>query len=198
MKSTDMKFWDSRYRIGKTPWDFGGVPIALIRWLATASPGRALIPASGSGYEVREFHARGWDVWAVDYSPAANERARRVLGTLAERIVLADFFTHDFSGQKFDVVYERTFLCSLPPEVWPQYVQRVAELLVSGGRLVGFFLYGHEDEPPPYPLTESEAQALFGANFTRILDEAVTDSLPLFAGRERWQIWQKKAEGHRP
>lgn len=192
MKSTEMEFWDSRYRAGKTPWDFGGIPSALAAYLQTTSPKRVLVPGCGSGYEVRAFHECGCDVLAADYSPAAIERARQVLGALAVRVTLADFFAHDFCGSRFDVIYERTFLCSLPPEVWPRYARRMAELLADGGELIGLFLYGHEDEPPPYPLTEKQAQELFGEHFTRVVDEPVSDSLPLFAGWERWQVWQKK------
>jgi SAM-dependent methyltransferase len=194
MKSTEIEFWDSRYRAARTPWDFGGVPAALAAYLRTASPRRVLIPGCGSGYELRAFHERGWDVLALDYSPVAVERARQVLGALATKVALADFFAHDFKGQAFDVIYERTFLCSQPPEVWVQYARRIAELLVDGGKLIGFFLFGHEDEPPPYPLTEQQAQELFGEHFVRVVDDPVRDSLPAFAGRERWQIWQKKQE----
>jgi SAM-dependent methyltransferase len=191
MKSTNPEFWDSRYRAGEMPWDFHGVPRALLTYLQTmATPGRALIPGCGSGYEVRAFHERGWDVLAIDYSSAAIDRARRVLGSLAEKVVLADFFAHDFGGQKFDVVYERTFLCSQPPDRWPAYAQRVAELLQPGGKLIGFLLYGNEDEPPPYPLTEEAARQLFSLKFTHVIDESVLDSLPVFSGRERWQIWE--------
>jgi hypothetical protein len=85
---------------------------------------------------------------------------------LAGKVLLADFFTHEFGGRVFDVIYERTFLCSLPPDVWPKYALRMAELLRPGGRPIGFFFYGQEDEP-------------------------VADSLPLFAGRERGQVWEK-------
>ena len=106
--------------------------------------------------------------------------------------MLADFFTHDFAGRTFDVIYERTFLCSLPPDVWPKYARRVASLLVPSGKLVGLFFYGKEDEPPPYPLTQLVVLELFGKNFARIEDEPSSDSLPLFAGRERWQVWQKR------
>jgi len=191
MKARDKEFWNRRYRMGRTPWDFGGVPAALIDWLATAAPGRVLIPGCGSGYEVRAFHEHGWDVQAIDFSTAAVERAHDVLGALAGRVILDDFFTHEFGEPKFDVIYERTFLCSLPPDLWPRVVRRATELLVTGGKLIGFFLYGHENDPPPYPLTEPEARALFDAQFTRVEDKPVQDSLPLFAGRERWQIWQR-------
>src|SRR5690242_1332228 len=101
MQSTEMEFWDSRYRAGKTPWDFGGIPAALAAYLQTASPRRVLIPGCGSGYEVQAFHERGWDVLAVDYSPAGVECARQVLGPLANKVILADFFAHDFAGRKF-------------------------------------------------------------------------------------------------
>jgi SAM-dependent methyltransferase len=194
MKSTEMEFWDSRYRARKTPWDFGGVPHVLAKYLQTTSPQRVLIPGCGAGYEVRAFHERGWDVLAADYSPAAIGRARQVLGALADKVVLADFFANEFGGVKFDVIYERTFLCSLPPEVWPRYERRMAELLADGGELLGLFFYGQEDEPPPYPLTEKQAQELFGEHFTRVVDEPASDSLPLFAGRERWQVWQKRQD----
>lgn len=192
MNSAEMEFWDSRYRAGKTPWDFGGIPAALAAYLKTTAPRRALIPGCGSGYEVKAFHECGWDVLAADYSPAAIERTRQVLGALADKVLLADFFAHDFGGRKFDVIYERTFLCSLPPEVWPQYAQCMAELLADGGELIGLFFYGQEDEPPPYPLAEKQAQELFGEQFICAVDEPVSDSLPLFAGRERWQVWRRK------
>jgi SAM-dependent methyltransferase len=193
MKSSDRKFWDIRYRAGKMPWDFGGVPGALNTYLETAKPGRVLIPGCGAGYEARTFHDRGCDVLAIDYSTAAIECARQVLGPLADKTLLADFFTHDFGERKFDVIYERTFFCSLPPDHWPAYALRMAELLRPGGTLIGFFLYGHEEEPPPYPLTEEIARQLFGRDFTRVADEPVTDSLPLFAGRERWQVWELRS-----
>ena len=190
---TDVEFWDSRYREGRTPWDFGGVPNALTGWLASGAPaGRVLIPGCGSGYEVQAFHEAGWEVVAIDYSPSAVDRARRALGELGDKVVLADFFANDFGREKFDVVYERTFLCALPPRMWPAYARRMAELLVDRGKLVGTFFYGTNHDPPPYPLTPAAADAVLGYYLQRVSDEAVTDSLPIFGGKERWQIWEKR------
>lgn len=193
---TDVEFWDSRYRDGQTPWDQGGVPHALTRLLAaSAAPGRVLIPGCGFGYEVRAFHEAGWDVLAIDYSPSAVARARQALGEFGEfgdKVILADFFANDFGREKFDVVYERTFLCALPPRMWPAYARRMSELLVDRGQLVGTFFYGHNDEPPPHSLTPAAADAVLGYYLQRVSDEGVTDSLPIFGGKERWQIWEKK------
>lgn len=168
------------------------MPAALTRWLGTAgSPGRVLIPGSGPGHEVRAFHEAGWDVLAIDYAPAAVERARAGLGELGSNVALADFFEHRF-GEQFDVIYERTFLCALPPTRWPAYAARMADLLRDGGQLIGTFFYGRNDDPPPYPITPEAADAVLGGRFIRMGDEKVTDSLEMFAGQERWQIWEKR------
>jgi SAM-dependent methyltransferase len=190
--STHPDFWTSRYAAGKTPWDFGGVPAALKSFLArSCASGRVLIPGCGSGYEVQAFHEAAYDVTAIDFSPAAADRAKRVLGALAERIILGDFFTHDFGQGRFDLIYERTFLCSMPPSRWPDYTNRMADLLSPGGRLIGVFLHGQQPEPPPYPLTDKQAVELFQRRFRLARSELMTDSLPLFHGRERWQEWLK-------
>ena len=80
--SNQPDFWTARYAAGKTPWDFGGVPSALISFLErSTAPGRVLIPGCGSGYEIQAFHAAGYDVSAIDFSPAAVDQAKRVLGS---------------------------------------------------------------------------------------------------------------------
>jgi SAM-dependent methyltransferase len=191
--SNQPDFWTVRYAAGKTPWDFGGVPAALKSFLARSSTrGRVLIPGCGSGYELQAFRDAGYDVSGIDFSPAAVDQARRVLGVLAERIILGDFFTHDFGERRFDLIYERTFLCSMTPSRWPQYVQRTADLLVTGGRLIGIFLYGQSSSSgPPFPLTNVQAEQLFEKRFQLIRSDTVSDSLPLFRGMEKWQEWLK-------
>jgi SAM-dependent methyltransferase len=186
-------FWTVRYAAGKTPWDFGGVPLALNSFLErTSVPCKILIPGCGTGYEVQAFHAAGYDVSAIDFSPAAVEQAKRVLGVLAERIILGDFFTYDFGQRRFDLIYERTFLCSMTPSRWPEYVNRVAELLSPGGRLIGVFLYGQRSSSgPPYPLADNDAERLFKKHFKQVRSEVMTNSLPLFRDMERWQEWLK-------
>ena len=195
-KSSDSNqpdFWTVRYAAGKTPWDFGGVPSALKSFLERSSVrGKVLIPGCGSGNEIHAFHAAGYDVSAIDFSPAAVEQAKRVLGVLAGRVILGDFFTHDFGERRFDLIYERTFLCSMTPSRWHEYVNRMADLLSPRGRLIGVFLYGQKPSPgPPFPLTEPEAEQLFKKRFQLLRSEAMTDSLPLFRDMERWQEWLK-------
>jgi len=48
------------------------------------------------------------------------------------------------------------------------------------------------DEPPPYRLRPGELAALFGERFTQTKNAIVSDSPPLLAGKENWQVWRKK------
>jgi SAM-dependent methyltransferase len=184
------EFWNTRYASGRMPWDFGGVPAALRHFLA-AHPGagrRALVPGCGSGYEVAAFAAAGWDTSAIDFSPAAVARARALLSpALAPSVVLGDFFSHVFTAAPFDLVYERTFLCALPPDRWPAIAIRTTALLKPGGMLVGIYYFGDKDGGPPFGLAPSEDEQLFARAFALAREEPVADSLPLFAGKERWQ-----------
>ncbi len=188
------EFWEQRYRSGRLAWDCGGVPSALHEFLRSRSgAGRALVPGCGSAYEVRALHAAGWEVLGIDFSPAAIDRARGILGPLETCLRVADFFTVPLPAAGFDLIYERTFLCALPPPCWPGYFRRMIELIRPGGVLCGFFFFGPEDEPPPYPLTAAELARGLGPAFERIEDQPVADSLPLYAGKERWQIWRRIA-----
>jgi len=183
--------WDARFREGFTPWDAGGVPAALREFLTREPAGRrVLVPGCGSGYEVQAFAAAGHDVVAIDFSPAAIEAARRVLGELGHVLVQGDFFAHPLG--EFELVYERAFLCALPRPHWPRWAARVAEVLRPGGRLAGFFFWSDDERGPPFGLKRGELEGLLASAFDRIEDAAVADSMPVFAGRERWQVWHRR------
>lgn len=196
LDSSRTAFWTKRWDAGKIPWDLGGVPVALQRFLARPMlQTRVLIPGCGSGYEVRAFHETGHHVSAIDLAETAVARAREVLGPLADRVILGNFFKHDFAANQYGLIYERGFLCSLPPARWPDYVARMAALIPPGGRLVGLFLYGEEPEPPPFPLTQDTAAALFRGRFRLSLDEPVNEkSVSVYQGMEHWQEWERLAD----
>jgi len=185
------EFWEKRFRERFTPWDAGRVPVALEQFLkAEPRDRRVLIPGCGSGYEVRAFAEAGFETLAIDFAPAAVERAQRTLGAIAHLVRLEDFFEFDID-RPFDLVYERAFLCSLPRPLRPRYVQRVSQLLRPKGRLAGFFYFDDGERGPPFGLKVGELETLLGDRFERIADAEVGDSIPIFAGRERWQIWSR-------
>jgi SAM-dependent methyltransferase len=191
--SSRADFWDTRFRGGVTPWDAAGVPRKLSAWLeGAAAPARVLIPGCGSGHEVRAFAARGHDVLAIDFSEAAIEAAQAVLGPLAVHVRQADFF--DFPAGPFDLVYERAFLCALPRRMWAHWAARMAELVRPGGELAGFFFFDDNEKGPPFGAAPHALTGLLNENFILRKDEEIPpgESLPVFKGKERWQVWKRK------
>lgn len=95
-----------------------------------------------------------------------------------------------------DLVYERAFLAALPPALWPRWAPACAARLAPGGRLVGFFLLDEAAADPrrgpPFAIRRAELDALL-AGWRCLEDAAVpeAESLPVFAGRERWMVWAR-------
>ena len=190
--SSQPAFWDERYRGSVMPWDAGGVPPRLREWLAAQPPMRILVPGCGSGYEVRLLAESGHDVLGIDFSEAAVAVARRTLGPLAGRVRQADFFALAEGG--FDLVYERTFLCALPPRLRRAWAGRVAELVSPGGRLAGFFFFDDNVKGPPFGIAARALHELLAPAFELRQDEPVpaAQSVPVLAGKERWQVWERR------
>ena len=105
---------------------------------------------------------------------------------------LADFFDFEGDAPPFDAIYERAFLCALPRRVWSDWASRASELLRPGGLLFGNFFFDSNVKGPPFGVDQAELDALLAGEFERIEDEPVEDSIPAFAGRERWQVWRRK------
>jgi len=184
--------WEALYRAGRTPWDAGGVPEDFTRWLAGGGPGgRALIPGCGSGYEAVRLAAAGYEVLAIDFSKAAVTRASRITDGSGARVELADFFSLTEKG--FDLIYERAFMCALPPALRPAWAIRCAELLAPGGWLVGlFFIDAAVSDGPPFGIGQEAIATLLDPAFELCSDSESRGSLPVFVGRERWQVWRRR------
>ena len=185
-------FWDERFERDFTPWDLKGVPHALREFVARdPAPRTVLIPGCGNGYELVCMAEAGWDATAIDFSPAAVRRARNVVGTWASRVVEADFFAWQ-PPRPLDLIYERAFLCAMPPAMWPQVAARWAQLLGPGGELGGFFFFGSAPKGPPFGIARSALEALLAPWFDLVEEDEVVDSLPVFAGQERWMRWRRR------
>lgn len=185
-------FWNKRFTEGSTPWDAGRVPAAFAEFIERqAQPLPTLIPGCGSAREAACLAERGWPVSALDFSPAALASARAVLQTAAVDLVCADFFTFK-PTTTYALIYERAFLCSLPRKLWADWGKRVAELLPSGGLLAGYFFFYDHPQGPPFGILHEQLDALLSLNFDRCEDAPVDDSVPVFSGRERWQVWRRR------
>lgn len=187
-------FWDVRYREQFAPWDAGGVPNSLKRWVGALkdTPGDVLVPGCGSAWEVGFMADQDWPVVAIDFSPAAVAAARKVLGAHADRVREADFFGEALQPGGFDLIYERAFLCALPRRLWADWAARCHALLRPGGRLVGFFYSDDSERGPPFGLKAGELDELMQGRFS-LEDASIPDeSIDVFRGKERWMVWRRK------
>ena len=151
-----------------------------------------LIPGCGLGHEVRQLALAGWDVTAIDFSPAAVSAAQAALGDFADRVRLADFFEWQ-PARPLDFIYERAFLCALPRGRWPEVIARCAALLAPGGLLGGYYFYDDGPKGPPFGADRAQLAALMQPYFALVDDAPATQSIAVFAGKERWQLWQRLA-----
>lgn len=185
-------FWCKRFGEGITPWDAGKVPDNFAAFIAhQTTPLNTLIPGCGSAWEAAHLAAQGWPVTALDFSPTAIARAREVLASVAVDLICDDFFKWQPPSAPA-LIYERAFLCAIPRKLWPDWGRRVAELLPPGGLLAGYFFLCDQAKGPPFGILPAQLDELLTPNFTRIEDTAVEDSIPVFSGRERWQVWRRR------
>lgn len=184
-------FWDERFAKGFTPWDHAGVPVVFRAFAVRNEPRPVLIPGCGSAHEALWLAQAGWTVRAIDFSADAVAAARAQLGAQAALVEQADFFAY---RPPFEPrwIYERAFLCALPTERRAEYAERMAALLAPGGFLAGFFFFGATPKGPPFGIERHELDALLAPHFELIEDEPVADSIPVFAGRERWLTWRRR------
>ncbi len=186
-------FWDVRFDAAFTPWDQGGVPQGLIDFVqAQPQPLRTLIPGCGSAHEVRFLAERGWPVLAVDFSASAVAHARQLLGPHAGHVQEADFFGTTLQPGQFDLIYERAFMCALPRAMRADWATRVAELLAPGALLAGFFFFDDTPKGPPFGISPAELDELLLPAFECIETRVPPDSIPVFAGKERWMVWRRR------
>jgi SAM-dependent methyltransferase len=193
---TQAGFWNERFEAQFTPWDKGGVPLALQQFVAKSKrPLASLIPGCGLGYEAAFLAQSGWDVTAIDFSPAAVANAKIVMGEWGKHVIEADFFQYQ-PVTPLELIYERAFLCALPQTMREKVVQRCASLLSVGGILVGFFYVDDAPERslkgPPFSISSLELHQLISPYFELLEDAAVMDSIPVFLGKERWQVWRRR------
>jgi trans-aconitate methyltransferase len=186
------RFWDERFERNFTPWDRGGVPQALRDFVeASPAPKVTLIPGCGAAYELAYLAQQGWDAVAIDFSPAAVAKAKAGLGQWAGNVVQADFFSY-LPASQLDMIYERAFLCALPPAMWPRVAARWADLLGSGGLLAGFFFFDDAAKGPPFGINREALDDLLSPFFECVDDAAVDDSIAVFKGKERWMVWRRR------
>lgn len=180
------EFWDNRYITNTIGWDLGEVspPIkTYIDQLADTSV-QILIPGGGHAYEAEYLFNNGFkNVYVVDLSiTALNNIKSRVPDFPSEQLLHQNFFDLEM---QFDLIFEQTFFCALNPNLRPDYVSKMNNLLSEQGKLVGllFNVPLYTDRPPFGGLKEEYIEK-FKSAFDILVMEDAYNSHETRAGKE--------------
>ncbi|KAI8463044.1 MAG: S-adenosyl-L-methionine-dependent methyltransferase [Monoraphidium minutum] len=209
--------WHKIWREGLQPgqrFDAGRASPLLQRLLssgdAPAAGARVLVPGCGRGYDVIAAADAGAALAVgLDISEAAVAAAEALRGgalapgaAARAQFESCDFFTYKHPGGLFDLGYDYTFLCALPPQARGAWAAAWAAHLAAGGQLVTLiFPVDPEADPgagPPFPVTpELYESLLLPTGFECIELKRVPDALshPQRAGREWLGRWRAPGPG---
>ena len=151
MNDFNAKFWKDKYLNNTTGWDIGYISTPLKEYFEQLENKdlNILIPGCGNGYEAEFLHNRGFkNVFILDIAEQPLENfSKRVPNFHKEHLIHGDFFNHNGT---YDLIIEQTFFCALNPILRNNYTEKVSQLLVNDGKLVGllFDLPLTEQGPP--------------------------------------------------
>lgn len=198
--------WREAWERGQTPWDAGQSPPILKKLVESNSlpEGKALVPGCGSGYDVVTLASPNRTVIGMDLAPGAVEAfqsLREDTNTPEHQatVIHDDFFERDFD-EKFDLIWDYTFLCAIEPERRKEWAKRCHELLKPTGELVTLIFpvkdrdrpISHDEQGPPYRLTPSYVENIVEPHFNQKLLEPVETSIGPRQGHEWLARWTPK------
>jgi SAM-dependent methyltransferase len=194
MTTYDQAYWDARYRNQETQWDIGYPAPPLTHYFdqLTDKTLRILIPGCGNAYEAEYLIQQAFEeVNVIDISKEAIENMRhRKLGLRNDQLHFGDFFAHQ---AKYDLIVEQTFFCALDPSQRQAYVQKMAELLPKGGKLMGVLFDDKlNSDHPPFGGDKDAYQQYFATHFHIRYMETAYNSIGQRAGRELFVLFEKK------
>jgi len=191
--------WNARYNNDDIPWDKGeGTPVLaeLLRivpqyFLPDTS---ALVLGCGLGHDVAMLHDAGIDATGLDISETALRLAREAHPELGEVWRKDDLFAMPARAGEYDLVWEHTCYCAIPPEMRHDYADSVFDLLKPNAYFTGVFFTDTGQPPevgPPFSTTRAEVVENFSRMFHLVWEGKPSQNYP---GRENCEwvmVWRK-------
>jgi 2-polyprenyl-3-methyl-5-hydroxy-6-metoxy-1,4-benzoquinol methylase len=146
------------------PWaDRGANPSLIEFWKMNpqAVQGKkALVIACGLGDDAEQLAAWGFETAAFDIAETAIRTARQRFPKSEVKYRVADLFQPPAEWErKFDFVFESNTVQALPVELRVRAIQKIAEFVRPGGKLLAIVRGREENEAAselPWPLTRAE------------------------------------------
>ncbi|MBC8244160.1 MAG: methyltransferase domain-containing protein [Verrucomicrobia bacterium] len=197
MQINEDRDWESHYQANEMIWDHGEASPGLVDHLAAnlnASLGQALIPGCGHGHDARALARAGWSVTGLDIAPSSVPLAKRLA---EEEHLEIDYrvgdFLRDEPHQTFDLVFEHTLFCAIPPARRDDYVQALLRWLKPGGLYLAVnYMITDDNGEPPFSTTTTELDTRLGGSF-ELLHRWTPRSYESREGKELMNEWKMKS-----
>jgi SAM-dependent methyltransferase len=195
-----MDYWQNRWLNQQTGWDLGVPSPPLVAYLSQIPDTqrqamRVLMPGCGNGYEAIWMAENGFrQVTMLDIAQAAvDQMAQRSATELSPfatppELVCGDFFEH--TGQ-YELILEQTFFCAIDPALRADYVHKMHDLLVEGGKLVGVLFDREFEGGPPFGGSSAAYRVLFAPFFHIHAFAPCYNSAAPRAGTEIFMVLEK-------
>lgn len=178
-------FWSDRYSQSHTGWDLAEISPPLKAYFDQLSDQslRILIPGCGFGYEGIYLWKKGY--YHVSMLDFASEPIQKIQDQCPEfpvsQLFVEDFFQH--TGV-YDLIIEQTLFCAIDPSLRKSYAEKISELLVPGGKLVGLLFDRQFEGGPPFGGTKDEYISYFQEHFSDVQLDPCYNSVAPRAGTE--------------
>ncbi len=181
-------YWSKIYRSEDPGWNLGEPALALQDMMPRLkiSKSRILVLGCGDGHDAAFFAQAGHLVTAVDISPLALERAKKLYGHLENlKFLEADLFKLPREmDSSFDVVFEQTCYCAINPSRRQELVKVWNRLLTQDGHLMGVFFAFEKRQGPPFGGSEWELRRRLKGSYHPIFWGRWQNSVPRRQGKE--------------
>eukprot|EP01036_Dinobryon_divergens_P046236 gene46236-61830_t len=186
--------WDSLWRAGLKigdHFDRGETSPVLKKLIQEGqiTNGRALVPGCGRGYDVLDLASESRYTVGADLSQVAVDSAYEFYRSLPVdqrpseswlSFKACNFFEiSSDESEKFDFIYDYTFLCALDPSIRHEWASKMADLVRPGGELLTLIFPIHDVEGgPPFKVSlDIVRDLLLPVGFEQLQLEMLPDEL---------------------
>lgn len=195
-----MMDWNARYENEDTPWD-KGAPAPILKSLLSdgvfPTNAEVLVPGCGYGHDAREIAAAGYSATGMDISELALDKARAMtdVDSITGEVSweLEDIFSAELPQKKrYDVIWEHTCYCAIPPEMRESFINAAYDLLKEEGLFIGVFFTAPQTKPgPPHMTGREDLLEMLSQKFTLIWEREPKSYYPGREGKEWLMCWRR-------
>ncbi|KAF9284092.1 hypothetical protein BGZ68_004913 [Mortierella alpina] len=196
--------WNELWKRDICPWDKGVPSPALVEVIEQKpikeqipKTGNVLVPGCGRGVDVFYLGNENRKAYGLDISPIAVQlckdlRTEKGIPEAHADFIVNDFFKFEIPADGFQLVYDYTFFCAIPPSLRPDWGRRMGEIITKGGILITLmYPFGDHTDGPPFAVTEDHYHSVLDASFECLLIDNCT-SFEARKGREKIGVWRRK------